>query len=73
MNWNKAIRVTHRWTSVVFIATVLVATYAAVSGQTEESVLYYLPLPPLFLQLITGTYLFVLPYVAKGRAGRTTI
>lgn len=73
MNWSKAIRVTHRWASVVFIATVLLAVYAAVSGQTEESVLYYLPLPPLFVQMITGIYLFVLPYVAKGRVGRTIV
>lgn len=73
MNWNRAIRVTHRWTSVVFILAVIAATYAAVTGQTEESFLYYLPLPPLFLQLITGVYLFVLPYIARGRAGRTTV
>lgn len=72
MNWTRAIRVTHRWTSVIFIATVIVATFAAVSGQPAESVFYYLPLPPLFVQMITGVYLFVLPYTAKWRGRSTT-
>jgi hypothetical protein len=29
----------------------------------------YAPLPPLFLMLATGLYMFVLPYVPKRRAG----
>jgi hypothetical protein len=30
--------------------------------------LVYSPLPPLFLLLFTGLYMFVLPYTARGRA-----
>lgn len=64
------IRQTHRWVSVIFIATVIAATFAAASGQDAENFLYYLPLPPLFLQMITGIYLFVLPYAVRWRAAR---
>ena len=32
--------------------------------------LVYSPLPPLFLQLFTGIYMFVLPYVTGERGGR---
>lgn len=71
MNWSKAIRTTHRWVSVILIATVVGAALAAASGQPEVNVLYYLPLPPLFLQLLTGAYLFVLPYVSRSRRGMT--
>jgi hypothetical protein len=30
--------------------------------------LYYLPLAPLFLLMLTGLYMFVLPYIRRGRA-----
>lgn len=36
-------------------------------GQQPAQWTYYLPLPPLFLLMITGVYMFFLPYVAKGR------
>jgi hypothetical protein len=29
----------------------------------------YSPLPPLFLMLVTGLHMFVLPYLPKRRAG----
>jgi len=32
----------------------------------------YLPLLPLALLLLTGLYLFVLPYAARWRSGRPT-
>jgi hypothetical protein len=32
----------------------------------------YLALPPLFLLLFTGLYLFALPYVTRWRSGRRT-
>ena len=38
----------------------------------DVDMLYYLPLPPLFLQMLTGVYLFVLPYAARWRAVRRT-
>ena len=56
MNWRQL----HRGTSIVFTATVVFCFgVAALSGPAW---LYYLPLPPLFLLLGTGLYLFALPY-----------
>ena len=66
MNWSKWIRQSHRWLSIIFVATVIAATFAAMSGQEADSVLYYLPLPPLFLLMASGLYMFVLPYVVRG-------
>lgn len=68
-HWN---RQTHRWTSIVFTLAV-VANFvfrAMVSGE-PPAWLTYSPLPPLFLQLFTGLYLFALPYMAprRGQAG----
>lgn len=66
MNWSKWIRQLHRWLSIIFVAAVIAATFAAMSGQETDSVLYYLPLPPLFLLMASGLYMFVLPYIARG-------
>ncbi|WBB68437.1 hypothetical protein [Micromonospora sp. WMMD812] len=66
MNWNKWARQFHRWLAVTFTVTVIV-TFVALAQ--EEPVLWvsYVPLLPLALLLITGLYLFALPYVAKRR------
>lgn len=72
MNWNRLIRQSHRWISIVFMLTVCVATYAALTGRSEESVLYYLPLPPLFLLMASGLYLLVLPWITRKRGGEPT-
>jgi hypothetical protein len=72
MNWNSWIRQIHRWTSIVFTATVI-ANFVAIaqaSGGTPPPWITYSPLPPLALMLFTGLYLFALPYVARGRSGR---
>lgn len=71
MNWNRLIRQTHRWLSIVFTLTV-VANFVAIGlGQGEPPAwVTYSPLPPLFLLLFTGLYLFVLPYAARRRGGR---
>ena len=70
MNWNHGIRQTHRWSSIVFTAAVI-ATFVAL-GQKEPVVwVSYLPLLPLVLLLLTGLYLFALPYAAKWRTGRS--
>lgn len=64
---SKFIRAFHRWTSIVF-ALVVAAIFAMLGlDQQPAQWIYYLPLPPLFLLLITGLYMFFLPYVAKMR------
>ena len=66
MNWNKSIRQTHRFMSITF--TVFVLLNVAVMGR-EKIALYVglFTLLPLFLLLLTGLYLFALPYTAKWR------
>lgn len=75
MNWNHWIRQIHRWVSVVFFLTV-VANFVAIAkaaGGMPPPWITYSPLPPLFLLMFTGLYLFVLPYVAKWRSGRRSL
>jgi hypothetical protein len=72
LNWSHWIRETHRWLSIVFTLTV-VANFVALGlgrGQQPPPWITYSPLPPLFLLMFTGLYLFVLPYAARWRSGR---
>lgn len=65
----------HRWSSVVFTVTVVIDFVAVALGYYEnESALwvFYLPLAPLAVQLFTGLYLFVLPYLRRQRAADAT-
>lgn len=71
MNWNKGIRQTHRWLSIAFTVTVIVG-FVAITQEEPAEWLFYLPLPPLFLLLFSGLYLFVLPYATKWRSGQRT-
>lgn len=67
MDWSKWIRQAHRWLSIVFTATV-VANFVTMAFGTPPAWVVYSPLPPLFLLLFSGLYMFVLPYLAGGRA-----
>ena len=71
MNWNQWIRQIHRWLSVVFTVTVIVC-FVAIAQEDPAQWIFYTPLPPLFLLLFTGLYLFALPYVTKWRSGQRT-
>ena len=64
---SQMIRATHRWLGVMLIALTLINIVAFAIGQAIPW-LYYLPLAPLFLLMLTGLYMFVLPYVRRGRA-----
>ncbi|MBM9912129.1 MULTISPECIES: hypothetical protein [Stenotrophomonas] len=56
-------RPVHRWTSIVFTLAVIANFVARGMGQGEPPAwITYSPLPPLFLQLFTGLYLFALHY-----------
>jgi hypothetical protein len=67
---SKWIRKFHRWMSIAF-TLIVVAIFAMLGlGQQPAQWIYYLPLLPLFLLLLTGLYLFALPYAAKWRGGR---
>lgn len=64
MNWNTWIRQVHRWLSIVFTVTVIANFVAMTFGEPPAWVVYS-PLPPLFLMLFSGLYMFALPYANK--------
>ncbi|WP_217577973.1 hypothetical protein [Mesorhizobium sp. GbtcB19] len=66
MDWSKWIRQFHRWLSIVFTMTVI-ANFVTMALGVPPAWVVYSPLPPLFLLLFSGLYMFVLPYVAKSR------
>ena len=69
MNWNKWIRQTHRWLSIVFTLTVIANFVALGTGKGQPHAwITYAPLAPLGLLLFSGLYLFALPYIAKWRS-----
>jgi len=64
MNGNKWIRQIHRWVSIAFTAAVIANIVALI--QKEQAVwIGLLALFPLALLLLTGLYLFMLPYISK--------
>ena len=69
MNGNEWIRQIHRWMSIAFTVAVIVNIVAL---RQEEPAVWVglLALFPLVLLLLTGLYLFILPYVIKKRSGR---
>ena len=66
MNATHGIRQSHRWLSIVFTATVVLnfAWRGLASGEPPALVTYS-ALPPLFLLLASGLYLFALPYLPR--------
>jgi hypothetical protein len=66
LNWNSWIRQTHRWLSIVFTLAVIV-NVAAQMRKVEELWIGLLALVPLILLLLSGLYLFVLPYALRRR------
>ncbi len=69
MNGNTWVRQVHRWLAIAFTVTV-VATFVALAREEPVVWLSYVPLLPLALLLVTGLYLFALPYIAKRRSRR---
>ena len=67
-NRNHWIRQTHRWLSMAFTLTVI-ANFVAMARGTPPAWVTYSPLPPLALLLLSGLYLFALPYLMKWRSG----
>ena len=63
-------RQSHRWVSIVFTVTVIANFVAMGVGSGEPPPwITYSPLPPLFVQLLTGLYLFALPYIGRRGGG----
>jgi hypothetical protein len=68
MNWNNWIRQFHRWVSIIFMATVVI-NFVALVLKHQAVWIGLMALFPLILLMITGLYLFALPYVARWRGG----
>jgi hypothetical protein len=68
MTWSLWIRQSHRWLSIAFTLTVIANFAVRIKGEPPAWVTYS-PLPPLFLLLFSGLYMFVLPY-ARRRGGK---
>ena len=66
---NALIRQTHRWLSIIFTLTVIANFVALAMGKGQQPPPYitYAPLLPLALLLLTGLYLFVLPFLRSTR------
>jgi hypothetical protein len=69
MNASKWVRQIHRWLSIAFTLTVVV-TFIALAQKQPVVWVSYVPLLPLALLLLSGLYLFVLPYVTQWRSRR---
>ena len=61
---NRWTRQIHRWLSIVFTLTVI-ANFVAMTRGEPPAFITYSPLAPLALLLLTGLYLFALPYFAR--------
>jgi len=66
---STGMRQTHRWVSIAFTLTV-VANFAAMTQGPPPAWVTYAPLLPLAVLLLTGLYLFALPYRARRRGAR---
>lgn len=76
MNWNRRVRQVHRWISIVFTFLVLVNIALNVLPLAPEEVALWVgvsTLIPLVLLMITGLYLFALPYTDGGRSGEPPV
>ncbi len=70
MNSSRWIRQIHRWLSIAFTAGVIVNAVVLTGGKESAFQVYLLALIPLALLLLSGLYLFVLPYATKWRDTR---
>jgi hypothetical protein len=68
LNWNNWIRQVHRWLSMAFTVAVI-GNIIAMAQEKQAIWVGLLALFPLILLMLTGLYMFVLPYAAKWRNG----
>ena len=71
LNWSKWVRQTHRWLSIAFTVAVVV-NIVAIALKKYSGGIGLLAVLPLALLLVTGLYLFVLPYATRWRSGQRT-
>jgi hypothetical protein len=64
---SRWIRNSHRWLGMALIVLTIVNFIAFGTGNATPW-LYYSPLVPLFLSMLTGLYMFVVHYAHKPRS-----
>lgn len=69
MSLDAWVRQMHRWLSMAFALVVGAIFLALGIGVEPPAWLYYLPLPPLLFLLLSGLWLFALPYLGRRRVG----
>lgn len=60
---SRWVRAGHRWLSMAF--TAVLACFAGIALGEPPGWLFYTPLPPLLLLMLSGVWLFVLPYARR--------
>jgi ABC-type polysaccharide/polyol phosphate export permease len=60
----------HRWVSIIFVTVVILIFILLGAGREPAYWVYLTPLLPLALLVLTGLYLFVLPYAVRWCSGR---
>ena len=72
MSASAWMRQLHRWLSIAFTLTVIANFVARARGAAEPPAwITYSPLLPLGLLLLTGLWLFALPYLGRRRRATT--
>jgi len=59
----------HRWVAIAFTVTVI-SNFIALTIGALSPWMTYLPPLPLAVLLLTGLFLFMMPYAAKSHSGR---
>ncbi len=72
MNRSMLLRQIHRWTSIIFAMIVALIFSVMGMGQEPAAWVYFLPLPPLAVLMLTGLFMFFLPYASDRRRARTS-
>ena len=70
MGFERWTRWLHRWVSIIFVVCVIAATAAAATGQDTTSPVFYAPLAPLLVLMLSGLYLFVRPWIGRRGPGK---
>lgn len=65
MKLNRLIREGHRWVSIIFTVLVTALFTAQGFGYQADEWVFLTPLAPLGLLIISGLYLFVLPFALR--------
>lgn len=70
MNLGKRMRQIHRWVSIAFTAGVIANMVSLGTTGDKEPAMWVglMALAPLIVLLLTGLYLFALPYLDRRRA-----